>query len=213
MNESNKLKIFYTSISAFVIGIMLFFIVYGSLNIENFGDLGEWFGVLVAIIGFLFVIIQISDGRKQFIDSNTSSVKLAIRFETTEREYGEMGNISVKKLDNPKYSIWVTNDGKAPGSFSFVGVCPKSIYDKEIKNGEDGYKKIIDECEDPRVQRPFEEPISENFELIEPGAVSNEKIVFFEKGITYYFGDERELTVVYMNPLGKPYGRDILITD
>ncbi len=166
------------------------------------GSWADWASGLGSFGAIVFVYIQIRQQGKQHYENHHYNFTIAIG----ERRIRQKSNGRVTFSAEREFVFWGTNDGNAPGSFRYLGLCTSNDFDVINR---DRKKNIISDTEkniedlDPLYAFGL-------YERLDPGCISTE-ITLPISSVRMNFKDNENVCVVYMDPLGKFYKRELVV--
>lgn len=197
MNEKVKYLLIGLIGSLIGNGIIFFFIAWGS---PKYGTLADWVSGLGTVAAIVFVYLQIDEQRREFNESKTAKLKIAFG----QQPHMEKAEFGGRVFGKPDYYIWAVNDGMSVGSFKFLGFCRKDQFSKIDTND------VIFDPEHDGLQQLLPHSTN-NFELLYPGQVSKERIVYSER-VMERLNKPDDFYVIYMDAVGKIYKKEIRVS-
>ena len=169
---------------------------FSSLFSNKFGTLADWVSGLGTITAIFFVYCQIEEQRKEFNFTNKIECEISI---TQQVNVEENSGMTVGGTDTDLY-IWAVNSGSKTASFQFLGFCSKenfeNIYNENVIYNPYYASNLLG----------FVPHSTNDFELLQPGQVSEEKI-FTVEGIKKNLNDPKEFYVLYIDAYKNIYKR------
>lgn len=173
------------------------------------GSVADWFSAIGTLGAIIAVYFQIREQRIEFEKDKEANLKIAIG---VRRMRSLSKGITYFSAES-EYFFWATNYGNMTGSFKFIGMCKKDDYSKiEKASPENRVSEISNVVIDPDLQyQDFIGDKSREFEKIEPKSVSKQ-ITIPENAVIQQFGKKFDLYILYMDPVGKLFKKEIIRT-
>lgn len=167
--------------------------------LNNNEGLSNWIAGIGNLVAILFVYWQLKEQQKEFNESNKIDLQIAFNQQFHAEKTDDGGNL----LGDIDYYIWAVNNGSKTSSFKFLGFCRGDDISKIDKSN-----VIIDPKHYELTQLlPHK---TNDFELLQPGKVSNEYVVSSKKILSSLHHPD-SFFVIYMNATGKIFKREVLI--
>lgn len=203
----NKRETVLLIMLTFIFGEAIVFMVL-ALNQGDFGSLADWLSGMGSIGAIIGVYYQVNEQRKEFEQNRTANLTIAV-WQQHIRRKEKSGSITILKDEELRF--WATNTGDVVGSFKFIGFCKVTDFKKisntdSNKSAEVRQQLIIDP--DPIYGLQLND---REFERIEPKAVSKPIGVALDQ-IELNFKNEKNIYLLYMDPIGKLFKKEIFLT-
>lgn len=192
----------YLYIIGFIVGTGVVGILV-SISRGDFGSVADWVSGIGSFCAILAVFYQVKEQRKEYEKDRTAHLLIACWTRNKMHNSSNGGKV----FGDRELAFWATNDGNTAGSFKFIGIGTLELYNKieHAKTDNEKGEYLEQLC---GVDGVFSMESEKPFEKIEPKCVSKTETISM-RYIDSKFEKGERLCLVYMDPIGNTYGKEI----